>query len=349
MTWSAVLPAVLGTRGQSSPHVLTLAPFYPSEGNPASGCFIAEPVRSLQNCGVKASVFVAQPFYRSAELGIAEFPADRVRFFSLPRGLGLPSAGKLLFYSLREKLSALHDMHPVDLIYAHSALPCGHAAWLLGKELRIPFVVTVHGLDASSRRQVGGAAGWLCEGISRQIYSAAQRVICVSKKVERAVLQVEARTRTQVIYNGVDCEQFTPAASLSGSPILLAVGNLIPTKGHKVLLQAFARLRREFPGVRCQIIGEGPEETRLKSLAEKWEISDSVEWLGRRNRSQVARALRNCTVFVLPSEYEGLGCVYLEAMASGKPVVACRGQGIDEVIRHGLNGWLVDPNDEIAL
>jgi len=47
----------------------------------------------------------------------------------------------------------------------------------------------------------------------------------------------------------------------------------------------------------------------------------------------------------LPSRYEGLGCVYLEAMASEKPVIACRGQGIDEIIRHGSNGWLIDPGN----
>jgi glycosyltransferase involved in cell wall biosynthesis len=51
--------------------------------------------------------------------------------------------------------------------------------------------------------------------------------------------------------------------------------------------------------------------------------------------------MRRCTLFVLPSSYEGLGCVYLEAMASGMPVIACRGQGIEEIIRHEENGWLV--------
>jgi glycosyltransferase involved in cell wall biosynthesis len=55
--------------------------------------------------------------------------------------------------------------------------------------------------------------------------------------------------------------------------------------------------------------------------------------------------MRRATVFALPSRYEGLGCVYLEAMAAGKPVVACLGQGIDEVIKPGLNGCLIKPDD----
>jgi hypothetical protein len=55
--------------------------------------------------------------------------------------------------------------------------------------------------------------------------------------------------------------------------------------------------------------------------------------------------MRRCTLFALPSRYEGFGCVYLEAMSSGKPAIACRGQGIDEVIQHGRNGWLIDPDN----
>jgi glycosyltransferase involved in cell wall biosynthesis len=51
--------------------------------------------------------------------------------------------------------------------------------------------------------------------------------------------------------------------------------------------------------------------------------------------------MRRCSVFVLPSRNEGLGCVYLEAMSCGKPVIGCRGQGIEQVIEHGKNGWLI--------
>ena len=55
--------------------------------------------------------------------------------------------------------------------------------------------------------------------------------------------------------------------------------------------------------------------------------------------------MRDCTLFALPSWYEGLGCVYLEAMSAERPAIACRGQGIEEVISHGENGWLVQPNN----
>jgi hypothetical protein len=55
--------------------------------------------------------------------------------------------------------------------------------------------------------------------------------------------------------------------------------------------------------------------------------------------------MRRCAVFALPSKYEGLGCVYLEAMSSEKPVIACRGQGIEEIIHHRSNGWLIDPDN----
>ena len=86
---------------------------------------------------------------------------------------------------------------------------------------------------------------------------------------------------------------------------------------------------------------KGQIEIGSPALAQDLGISDRVHFLGRRSRSEVAEAMRNCTIFALPSRYEGLGCVYLEAMASGKPAIACHGQGIDEIIQHGNNGWLI--------
>jgi len=120
---------------------------------------------------------------------------------------------------------------------------------------------------------------------------------------------------------------------------------LIPSKGHEILLRALSHVLPNYPNLSCEIVGDGPERERLSKLARDCNIADKVHFLGRQNRKQVADAMRRCTLFVLPSRYEGLGCVYLEAMSAGKPAIACRGQGIDEIIQHGRNGWLVEPDN----
>ena len=98
-----------------------------------------------------------------------------------------------------------------------------------------------------------------------------------------------------------------------------------------------------------EIIGQGPELFRLQNLANQLQIAERVRFLGRQSREQVAAAMRRCTVFALPSRYEGLGCVYLEAMCVGKPVIGCRGQGIAEIVQHGINGFLVGPDNQREL
>jgi glycosyltransferase involved in cell wall biosynthesis len=222
---------------------------------------------------------------------------------------------------------------------------------LLKEELAIPFVVSVHGLDAFSDKQVSGRSGKLCRRISQRAYSASCRVICISEQVRERVLEGTGRScRTSVVYNGVDPEQFSVGpAAMGGAPVILSVGNLIPIKGHDVLIRSIASLSSEFPDLRLEIIGDGPERSALLALASKLQIAERVSFLGRQSRLQVVAAMRRCTVFALPSRYEGLGCVYLEAMSVGKPVIGCRGQGIAEVIRHGSNGFLVGPENDREL
>jgi|KBSMisStaDraftv2_1062788.scaffolds.fasta_scaffold244217_2 glycosyltransferase involved in cell wall biosynthesis len=331
-------------------HVLTLTPFYPVQGDDAQGCFVAEPLPWLEQLGVTNTVRAVRPFYRRGAASGTAFPAQWVSFFSFPGGWGLSSAGAFLFASLLPEIRRLHDSHPVDLIHAHSALPCGHAASLLSRELKIPFVVTVHGLDAFSIRQVEGRAGRWCAGISRSVYRSACRVICVSEKVrERVIAGAAGPVNTAVLYNGVDPQLFSPPESDAGAVTVLSVGNLIPIKGHDLLLRAFAAIQERLPestaALSLEIIGDGPERAHLEQLAQELGIGTKVHFRGRRSRREVADAMRRATIFALPSSYEGLGCVYLEAMSAGKSVIACQGQGIEEVIRPAVNGCLIAPDD----
>lgn len=222
---------------------------------------------------------------------------------------------------------------------------------LLARELNIPFVVSVHGLDAYSTNQVQGLPGKWCRRITARVFRSACRVICISEHVREQVLLGAPDARTSVIYNGVAPNLFKPSTEKSDStPTILSIGNLIPIKGHDVLIRAIAAVSTSRPTLTLQIVGEGPERNPLDDLANKLKISDRVRFLGRVPRTEVARLLQNCTLFALPSRYEGLGCVYLEAMCSAKVAIGCRGQGIEEVIRHGFDGWLVDPGnvDQLA-
>ena len=328
-------------------NVLTLTPFYPSDGDEVSGCFVAEMLRQLQDYGAGSSVIAVDSIYHPGKKSSRDFPAEWIRYPALPGNFGLSSAGRFLGAMLLNRVRQLHRKSPLNLIHAHSALPCGHAAALLSRHLGIPFAVTVHGLDVFNRCFRDGIAAHWRRKSSQAAYKSARKTICISEKVQRLLADGMDRTvATEVVYNGTDISRFAPDSKVDDSKqkhslSILIVGNLLAGKGHELVLKALAQLKGSHPGLLCHIIGEGGDRNRFARLAKDLSISEQVIFLGRRTRSEVAEAMRNCTVFVLPSRYEGLGCVYLEAMACGKPAIGCRGQGIDEIIHHGVNGWLI--------
>jgi glycosyltransferase involved in cell wall biosynthesis len=328
-------------------HVLTLASFYPTVRDDANGCFVAEPLAALAQLGVHNSVVAAQPFYRTQEQPHPAAPsAEFLRYFSLPGGSGLASAGTFLFARILSRVGELHRARKIEVIHSHAPLPCGHAAMLLSRELNVPYVVSVHGLDAYSTNQVHGRAGEWCRRMSARVFRSASKVVCISEHVREQVLSGGGNISTSVVYNSADPELFSPSPEEAPTqPAIVSIGNLISIKAHEVLLRAVAALTPTHSGVMLDIVGDGPERARLTALARELGIANRVRFLGRVSRRDVARLLRNCTLFALPSRYEGLGCVYLEAMSSAKVAIACHGQGIDEVIRHGSNGWLVPPDN----
>jgi teichuronic acid biosynthesis glycosyltransferase TuaC len=225
--------------------------------------------------------------------------------------------------------------------------------------LNIPYVVTIHGLDAFNRCFQNGVAARWRKAASLKAYESAGKVICISDKVQRALMEgMTGKILTEVVYNGVDPDFFSPAQSHENrtnanektAPTILVVGTLLAGKGQELVLRAIARLKNLHPDLQCQMIGEGGDRGRFAALAKDLGIGDRVHFIGRRSRADVAEAMRDCRIFVLPSRNEGLGCVYLEAMACARPAIGCYGQGIDEIIEDGVNGNLipVDGLDELT-
>jgi glycosyltransferase involved in cell wall biosynthesis len=133
----------------------------------------------------------------------------------------------------------------------------------------------------------------------------------------------------------------------SSTPQMISVGRLVPYKQHDILIRSVADLVPAHPGLKLVVVGAGPEEGRLKRLAESLGISDVVIWTGYVTNAH--DYLRDSDVFVLPSASEGFGAVILEAWHNGLPVVAFDVPAPNEIITHGEDGFLVEPYDEVQL
>jgi len=155
------------------------------------------------------------------------------------------------------------------------------------------------------------------------------------------------RTKIAVVPELIDLDAWQRALSESpreeGPPRILTVAHLYPRKGVDTLLRAFAQVSADAV---LRIVGTGPERDHLEHLAHTLGIASRVAFLGHLPFADLVAEYRNATIFALPTEQEGFGIVFLEAMASCLPIVATRVAAVPEVVADGL---LIDPGDERAL
>lgn len=166
---------------------------------------------------------------------------------------------------------------------------------------------------------------------------------------------------------GVDTETFRPDPAareelrrrygLGDRPTVLCLSRLVPRKGQDALIVAMRRIRERVPGAVLVIAGGGPYQERLRGLAQACEVTDNVVFVGRVPAAELAAHHTVADVFAMPArtrgaglDVEGLGIVYLEASATGVPVVAGRSGGAPETVVEGRTGRVVDGcrEDEIV-
>jgi glycosyltransferase involved in cell wall biosynthesis len=186
-------------------------------------------------------------------------------------------------------------------------------------------------------------------------YSLLDKLIFVNNGTRRAFLKLYyiKPSKCKTIYNGINArkynighlrESFREKLDVGRSEImLLATGNLTAVKGHAVLISAIKLLVERGRSLKCFIAGQGELEEQLKKKITDNNLTENIKLLGYRN--DVAELLTAADIFVMPSLNEALGYSILEAMASGKPVVASGVGGIPEVIADGEEGILTAPGD----
>jgi glycosyltransferase involved in cell wall biosynthesis len=344
--------------------VLVLTSHHPSRREPARAVYGYYTYRALSRyCDIR---FLSPVAWWTR----ARFPRDLVTpprerwddieieyppYWSIPGAASLH--GLALAASLTRRVAALHRASPFEAVLTAWAYPDGFAAAAVAALIGVPLVATVLGSDVNELPKVPALRWQIRAGLLR-----AARVVSVSEALGDEVARLGVpRERIVVAHNGVDGEVFAlrdrgEARAALGIPpgrrLVGYVGNLAPEKGPDVLVEAMAALvklraaREERTDL--AIVGAGAVEPALRRRAGELGISARVRFLGRRVHDEVPQWISAFDVLCLPSRREGCPNVVLEALASGRPVVASSVGGVPELLRRD-NGILVPPDRPDAL
>jgi len=272
-----------------------------------------------------------------------------------PRYLYLPKSGYAFDGGLyaASLAPAVLRHGKVDVILGAWGYPDGVGAVLLGRALKVPVVVKVHGSDIDVIATKLGPKANLKLFLPR-----AARVVAVSRSLRDKVEQLGMPAdRIDVIRNGVDDrlfyarDQAAARATLGRSgdrrKHIVYVGRLDPAKGVGELAAAAATVLAKVPDACLVFVGKGPARESLEKATAAF--GDRVQLVGARPHDEIALWMSAADVVCLPSHHEGTPNVVLEALACGTPVVATRVGGIPDIFAEGAAGALVPPHDAAAL
>lgn len=222
----------------------------------------------------------------------------------------------------------------------------------------VPRVACLKGVMADEARFERGWPRLRLAALSRLEARAARRAdgVVVTSEYCREVVHGAygvAPGRQTVVPEGIDLEAWgdlPPSEPFAEGYTVLSVARQYPRKNTATLLRAFDRVRKNRSDVRLRVIGGGPELERLRRLVRRLGLEGPVRLEGEvAELQQVQEAYAGADVFCLPSLQEGFGIVFLEAMATGLPIVAGDAAAVPEVVRDGDTGLLVDPRDPGAV
>jgi glycosyltransferase involved in cell wall biosynthesis len=236
-------------------------------------------------------------------------------------------------------------------IHAHYATHPALAAWVIHQLAGISYSVTVHAHDI-----------FVDKAMLKTKLEAAAFIVAISDFNRRYLAEhvgSHLLRKIDVIHCGIDPAWYQEKQgireTLTKRLEIINVGSLQPYKGHLHLVEACSLLKERGLRFRCRIIGDGALHQRLERLIEREELQDDVFLLGALPQEEVAGLLPTADCYVQPSvitpegKMEGIPVALMEAYAAGLPVIATNISGIPELVRPGETGFLVPPEDSLAL
>ena len=343
--------------------VLLFSHLYPSQAEPTHGIYNKSTFEALTPYAEVRVVAPIRAWAHWKQPGLIINPVrERVGGVEVvfPPYWSIPSVWPLhagaMYLSMRPWIRELRREFPFDVIIGAWAYPDAVAAALTAREYNVPLVTVVLGSDGNVFPDLFGLRPQMRWGFQR-----AQRVLAVSRAIAERVIDVGApRERVIVQHNGVDGERFrirnrADARKSVGieheRPLIGYVGNIRLIKGSDVLIEAMDHLVKQLRNTDADlwIVGYGELDVPLRARVTALGLDKRVHFAGRQPHDAIHTWMSAVDVFCLPSRNEGCPNVILEALASGKPVVASRVGGIPELITDGENGYLVPSEDPRAL
>jgi len=314
--------------------------------------------------------------------------ADYPRVPVLPRRLLFDRSGDLYYAGLRSHLPALRAAD-VELLHAHQAMPDGAATQRLAAALEVPYVVTVHGADVYQHLRAGGRVAARTRSVLSSADAVVCVSSKVAAFLQDFVARDRLFVNLNGVVGSLDPvtpEDYLPGRPLlltvaylierKGHAGVLEALALLRERAGVGGGRASASVSSTLPGPESAggvppsgtapgpesaggtapaaqpawaVVGDGPLRAELERRAAALGLADAVHFLGRQPHERVLALMARAELFVLPSWDEAFGLVYTEAMVQQTPVVACRGEGVEDFVVHGESGYLVPPRDPQAL
>lgn len=330
-------------------HIMFIPSWYANVRNKVHGSFFKEQALELQKSGVLVTVAYNEIWPLTLlgkvneKTGINFQVEDSLRTYRYKNYNFIPKS-HLMFKVFNRRMDKLYKEivekeGKIDIIHAQSSLWGGISAAYIAKKYDIPLVITEH-----SSIERGPYVRESYKPLIKDSYNIAKKVVVVGSGLKKEIEKFSGRSDIEVIHNLVSIDLFNKREEISKSEfIFFSLAFLEGEKGMDTLIKSFAA---GFKGSKCKLYigGDGGQREGLEVLANNLGVKNQVVFLGALSREEVAKNMNKCDVFVLASRYETFGVVYIEALASGKPIIGTYNGGAEDIINE-VNGKLVDIDD----